>query len=329
MKFFLILIAVFMPSFSNPMKEEVQRRWNDYKTLYQKSYDDSEEQKRFDIFETNLRTIEDHNKQYGDKKVSYKMAVNQFADLTCDEFAQYYARGYKPRNTESKVIPKTKSIYDEVPEEIDWREKGAVTQVKNQGVCGACWAFSTTGSLEGQNFLKNGVLVSLSEQELVDCIIARSLRGCNGGFLDVAFQYVIDHGLSTEDDYPYEEADGICHRGDLPSAVTEIAYLAIFGTSEEALKDAVGTVGPISVGVDATKWQFYSEGVFYDATCKTEANSLNHAVLAVGYGTEDDGEYWLVKNSYGPEWGMDGYIKLARNRNNTCGIATEPWYPVL
>jgi cathepsin L len=175
-----------------------------------------------------------------------------------------------------------------------------------------------TGALEGQNFLKEGKLVPLSGQELADCV--------EGGSIVEGYNYVIEYGLSAATDYPSDSSDGTCRRGDIPAAVTESGYVVIMG-NEEALKDTVAAAGPISVAVDATNWQFYTGGVFLDANCSS--TELNHGVLAVGYGVDDGTDYWIVKNSWGTEWGEDGYIRTARNADNNCGIATDPTCPIL
>lgn len=215
----------------------------------------------------------------------------------------------------------------DVPEAVDWRSKGAVTPVKNQGHCGSCWAFSSTGAIEGQHFLATGKLVSLSEQNLVDC--DKDNDGCRGGLMDAAFDYVKNNkGIDTEESYPYEMNDGQCRFNASSVGATVSGFVRIAKDNEDQLKEAVSTKGPISVAIHGMQsFQDYHKGVYYDKECNS--SGLNHAVLVVGYGSEDGHDYWLVKNSWGVTFGEEGYIKMARNKENHCGIASEAIYPLM
>ena len=261
--------------------------------------------------------------------------MNQFGDLTDSEFNDIY-NGYQmdQRKIKAKASFVSDSNFVPANETVDWREQGVVTAVMNQGDCGSCWAFSATGSLEAQHRLNGNPLVSLSEQNLMDCTNGDKYgnMACLGGKMDEAFQYIIDNkGIDTEKSYPYlAQTESTCRYNASNVGATMSSFVDI-PINEFALTEACLKVGPISVAIDAglASFRFYKSGVYYEPQCYTV--KLNHGVLLVGYGTDKvtGKDYYLVKNSWGTAWGMDGYIMMSRNRNNNCGIATVASYPVV
>lgn len=304
--------------------------WEDFKLAHGKSYGTSQEELlRLKIYEANKKLIEEHNTKFMEGLASFEMGMNQFGDLTYEEFSEVIlclneSRLQKDIPTYTYIPPAT---LDKVPEEVDWRQQGAVTPVKNQAACGSCWAFSATGALEGQHFRKTGQLVSLSEQQLVDCSGIYGNHGCQGGMPDRAYKYIIaNKGIATEQAYPYNGRDNMCQT-EKGSDVIVTGIMKV-PRDEESLSKAVSTVGPISICIHATDtFRFYKKGVFTDKSCSS--TYINHAVLAVGYGSEDGQDFWLVKNSWGTSWGEQGYIRMARNRDNQCAVATVSRYPLV
>jgi len=314
------------PLFSEkaPTEMALQDMFTAYMKQYSKKYTHDEFSTRYNTFKTNIEAIRLHNTQ---SNAGWTMGVNEFADLTFDEFkAKYF--GY---NHISNEYLRSKNYHqpteEAAPTSIDWRTSNAVTPVKDQGMCGSCWAFSTTGSVEGAWVIQGKhTLVSLSEQQLVDCSQAEGNEGCNGGLMDYGFQYIIDNGgICAESAYPYTGTDGTCKKT-CEKVVTISGYKDIPSGNETSLLNAVGTVGPVSIAIEADQsgFQFYSGGVF-DGACGT---NLDHGVLAVGYGTDTGKDYWLVKNSWGASWGESGYIRMIRNKNQ-CGLTLAASYPTV
>jgi len=259
----------------------------------------------------------------------FEMELNHLADI---RWSRWLHRPSWNKHLAEKSFDCPEESDDEpsLPSSVDWRTQGVVTGVKNQQQCGSCWAFSAVGSMEGQHALATGDLVSLSESQIVDCDVNGTDSGCYGGLMDGAFKYVINNkGIESEKKYPYEPADDPCVFNKTKIVATFSSYKDVTG-GENGLKKAVATVGPISVAIDASEsdFQFYKDGVYYNPDCSSTV--LDHGVLVVGYGTTTNGtDYWIVKNSWGNTWGKDGYIWMSRNRNNNCGIATQPSYPIV
>ncbi|XP_038885598.1 zingipain-2 [Benincasa hispida] len=295
-------------------------------TEHGKSYSSAEEKLyRLSVFADNYEFVTHHN-SLGNS--SYTLSLNSYADLTHHEFKVSRLGFSSASRNLRRVPPQEPSLPRDVPDSLDWRKKGAVTAVKDQGSCGACWSFSATGAIEGINQIMTGSLISLSEQELIDC--DRSYNsGCGGGLMDYAYQFVIqNHGIDTENDYPYQGHDGSCRKDKLKrNAVTIDGYTDIPPNNEGKLLQAVAAQ-PVSVGICGSEraFQLYSKGIF-SGPCST---SLDHAVLIVGYGSENGVDYWIVKNSWGKSWGMDGYMLMQRNSGSSegvCGINMLASYP--
>jgi len=345
----LIGVTVGHTKMRNVWKQEIVKDWEmvnkseafkGWKTEFKKEYSDIvDETYHFNTFVENWQMINDFNS----KEEGYTLRLNQFGDLTEEEF-KIYVHGHNGSCLQGGrrhwVIPES-SLDVNVPTTVDWTNvsgKSYVSAVKNQGQCGSCWAFSTTGSLEGRASIKTGVtddaVVTLSEQQLVDCSGSYGNKGCQGGLMDDAFKYIKDNGgLCSEKEYPYTGKDGAkCAASTCGTKYDAISgYKDVNGSSFSSLEAAVAE-GPVSIAIQANTlaFQFYHSGVF-TGNCGTQ---LDHGVLVVGYGVYNGQKYWKVKNSWGASWGMDGYILICKEcgkngNDGECGLLMEPSYPIL
>ena len=303
------------------------KEFNSFRERFNKNYLSKDElNTRFSVFRNNFIDILIHN---ADVSQNFTLGVNQFTDLTPQEFKEQYVSGLKPVGSYGcKTFSSTAS---DAPSSIDWRSKDVVNPVRDQGQCGSCWSFSATGAIEGAWAISNGQLVDLSEQELVDCAtgFAYSSHGCQGGIMEGGFKFVIQNGQCSLSSYPYTAKDEKC------KSCTALAHISscsdVKPNDQVSLKGAVSQQ-PVAVAISADSriFQSYSSGVITSSACYT---SLNHGVLVVGYGTENDVDYWLVKNSWGPTWGSAGYVKIQKssstNDPGVCGISMQPSFPTV
>ncbi|KAK9085603.1 hypothetical protein Sjap_026014 [Stephania japonica] len=320
------------PSMSRKLHDmSMQERHEQWMSQFGRAYKNADEKAmRFEIFSDNSERIDQFNEA---GNATFTLAVNQFADMTNEEFRATYTRLKTSSPIGNAATPfQYENATTNIPRFMDWRRRKAVTSVKNQGECGSCWAFSAVAAVEGIHKLKTGRLVSLSEEQLVECDRVGEDKGCDGGLMDDAFKYMIRHGgLTSESNYPYTATDSRpCNSRKANRIAAKIKrYEDVPVNNEKALLKAVAHQ-PVSVAIEASgfEFQFYSGGVF-DGPC---GHNLDHGVAAVGYGTSKGRmKYWLVKNSWGASWGEQGYVRLkreTRSKYGMCGIAMSPSYPI-
>jgi len=318
-------------SYGERSEEEARRMYEEWKAEHGRASNAiGEDELRFQVFRDNLKYIDEHNAAADAGLHSFRLGLNRFADITNEEYRNTYLGVRTKPERKQKLSARYQAADNEaLPETVDWRTKGAVAAIKDQGGCGSCWAFSAIAAVEGINAIATGDLIALSEQELVDCDTSYN-EGCNGGLMDYAFEFIINNGgIDSEEDYPYAERDGRCDANKKNAKVVTIdGYEDVTPNSEKSLQKAVANQ-PISVAIEAggRAFQLYKSGIF-TGTCGT---ALDHGVAAVGYGTENGKDYWLVRNSWGTVWGEAGYIRMERNikaSSGKCGIAVEPSYPL-
>jgi len=299
--------------------------WEQWKNQYGRLYSSQvEHDARYNVFEQNLKFVNEWNSEGNS---SFTLGLNRFADLTNDEFVDLLGSPMEGDAKQQSLISRRNlnkgTRKPGSTEALDYRDLGAVTPVKNQGQCGSCWAFSIVAACEGANALHgSGELIELSEQQVADCSVNGGNSGCNGGDPRSAMEYIIKYGLQEGYEYPYRQYTGRCRYNVRKVAAKYRGMVLVQEGDENDLTEAVKEHGPVSVAIDAGRrtFQFYKSGVYYDPLCSS--TKLDHGVAVVGYYGDDDVDYWIVKNSWGTGWGEDGYVRIARNKDNHCGIAT-------
>jgi C1A family cysteine protease len=334
----VLLLAIVSSTLASPHLDLVELKsvWTSWKNVHNKEYNFiKEESARFAIFVENYKKIIDHNS----KNEDVKLGLNRFGDLTVEEFKSLHSGCYQSntervQNQQAQQFRQKLNPYHQIdyrvlnlPDSVDWRQKGAVTDVKNQEQCGSCWAFSTTGALESLHYINSGQLLSFSEQQIVDC--DKTDGGCEGGLPAQAFEYTANAGVETEQDYPYQAADGKCQYDQSKAIIVNSGQKSVKAQDVNALKAAL-VVQPVSIGIEADQntFQFYKSGVLKSGC----GDNLDHAVLAVGYTTINGDEAFIVKNSWGSDWGVGGYVYIstdakANGGNGVCGILGDPVIP--
>ena len=275
---------------------------------------------RYEVFRRNVvATFKEENKLY-------QTGITKFSDLTQQEFARTYLNLNYDAMAMANFNPHIVKVTNAAPASWDWREKGYVSPVKNQGSCGSCWAFATVANLEGQYYKGKGVMKTFSEQMLVDCDTYDS--ACNGGLMEYAFEWLSENGGIMEDgDYSYRGTKGTCRSDATKYVDMKITGYTKLGSSsstwspvdEDEIKEFLYETGPLAVALNANPLQTYSSGILDKTSSQCPSSGINHAVTMVGYGTSSGTDYWIVKNSWGSSWGESGYFRIRRG-NGTCGI---------
>uniref|UniRef100_A0AC35THE4 Pept_C1 domain-containing protein n=1 Tax=Rhabditophanes sp. KR3021 TaxID=114890 RepID=A0AC35THE4_9BILA len=319
-------LAVCLVINANPIIQ--QQQWELYKNEFGKNYVNSLEDKfRKNIFLKQLHLVQTSNEKYDKGEISFELEVNSFSDRTKSEL-QALKGLKKMSNALSVSIPWSAPVNATIPPSVDCRKLGLVTEVKDQSQCGSCFIFSAIGALEGQHMKATGKLVSLSEQNVLDC---KGADQCDGGWPYEVYEFINkENGVDTESSYPYQGSETKCRfKNTKIGATCKSDYYASKPGDENVLKEALALAGPISIGIDANHASFfgYKSGIWSEPECSS--TNLDHAVLAVGYGTcqKTGKDYYIVKNSWGKSWGEKGYFKLERNAGNKCGVATIPTWP--
>jgi len=302
----------------------VDELFSSFRDSFEKNYKSSNEhEKRKDIFRHNMRFINSHNR----KHLGYNLKLNKFADMTEKEVGQYKGLLDEPEGTynggKKFKIPHIDFANTPMPKSLDWREYGAVSKIRSQGICGSCYAYAVTSAMESAYYLKTGTQIELSQQQIVDCTWGYGNRGCKGGYPYRALQWIMKHGgLATDDSYGrYLAQEGYCHFKNVSIGAGVESYMNITSGNKTELKLALAMYGPVTILINTRPktFKFYSSGVYFDGSCD---DKVDHAAVAVGYGEDNGKEYWLIKNSWSTSWGRDGFMKIW-TKNDNCGVTKK------
>lgn len=318
------LAAALAQEFFQDDRQTGDSEWENFKKKHKKKYKNKDREKiRKNTFLENRKTVKQHNEA---ENATHTLKLNGFGDWTNEELEQLKGEIDTDNDIPAPVISDA-MLRQAVPDEVDLRNHPCMPPVKYQGGCGSCYTFAAVTPLEYQRCLKTGVLVTLSEENIVDCSQKYGNAGCGGGLALRSWNYVRDVGINTESVYPYQGEETLCEysANDYGANVTTWAY-ATRTNNEVAMKAVVANYGPLAVSVDASGWEFYGGGVFSDSNCSP--TSTNHAVVIVGYGTDKatQKDYWIIRNSWGTEWGLGGYIFLERGVN-MCAVSKRAVFP--
>lgn len=354
--FVSLIIQLVFCEFSMPNDAEIKRQWNIFKTTHNVRLTRVDGRKKFLNFKNNYLRVMQHNYKYAQNETDFLLEVNElsllseheykstrlgaFVDL--DKYLSQMSQRANVQHSEERITNENDTISRPsalrpltASNGVDWLAQGFMSPVKNQLTCGSCWAFAAAGVIESLYVMKFGAVKDFSEQSLIDCDSNRAGQstslmnyGCTGGWPEAAFDYIKYNGIVEEMFYPYRNSDrSSCDQSRLNHLKVKISGWSNVASGDEySLANAVSTYGPVAIGVDASEWKFahYKSGIYNSNECSSQ--DVNHAVIVAGYGTENGQDYWIIKNSWGSNWGMGGYMKLARNRRNMCGVATVATY---
>ena len=317
---FLLVLVLALVACETDLDSLIFQQFQKFIKKYQKKYDSINEfLARYEVFRRNVMDT------FKEENSLYRTGITKFSDLTKQEFAKIYLNLNYDAMAMANFDPTIVKVSNAAPAAYDWRDHGRVSPVKDQGSCGSCWAFSTVANLEGLYYATKGVMKTFSEQMLVDCDTSDS--GCNGGLMQYAFTWLKKNGIMLDSDYPYTGTKGTCKSDKTKYVDMSVTGYKKLGSSwstwsavdEDEVKEFLYETGPLAIALNADPLQTYSSGILDLTSTKCPTSGINHAVTLVGYGTENNVAYWIVKNSWGTSWGEKGYFRIRRG-NGTCGI---------
>ena len=317
---FLIVLVLTLVACQTDLDSLIFQQFQKFIKKYQKKYESINEfLARYEVFRKNVMDT------FKEENSLYRTGITKFSDLTKQEFAKIYLNLNYDALAMANFDPTIVKVSNAAPDAYDWRDYGRVSPVKDQASCGSCWAFSTIANLEGLYYAKKGVMKTFSEQMLVDCDTSDS--GCNGGLMQYAFTWLKKNGIMLDSDYPYTGTKGTCKSDKSKYVDMSVTGYKKLGSSwstwsavdEDEIKEFLYETGPLAIALNADPLQTYTSGILDLTSTKCPSSGINHAVTLVGYGTENNVAYWIVKNSWGTAWGEKGYFRIRRG-NGTCGV---------